>query len=358
MEPRHTQEDTNEDVPTTIAHPDIVKRSLYRKYRWILFSLGTIAILGCIAFVLLAMNKRQTADSVKTINKASETTSHTNAQSSSVPTNHWNGSVNKVNIPLGDGRVSTTSAVGNVYSCTSHFTGGGVRHAGNWINDTNGTWNAETKVAVGGDVHWSTARYSETTDGKSRIINMNDLPMTYATGVFPISRNDPAYQYDTNPNHIIEQGLSYDLPLNPSAAASPGCLPLGPIGVLSDGVVLFNALDAGGRDAVAHETQDGCDGHPNGQQMYHYHDVPSCILSAATGASTLVGYALDGYGIYVERDSSGNLPINADLDACHGRTSEVMWNGQLTNIYHYDATLEYPYTLGCFHGSSTVSSGK
>jgi len=32
-------------------------------------------------------------------------------------------------------------------------------------------------------------------------------------------------------------------------------------------------------------------------------------------------------------------------------TSKVMWNGKETRIYHYDATLEYPYTVGCYHGT-------
>lgn len=36
--------------------------------------------------------------------------------------------------------------------------------------------------------------------------------------------------------------------------------------------------------------------------MYHHHGVPNCILKTATGPSTLVGYAIDGYGIYVDRD--------------------------------------------------------
>jgi hypothetical protein len=199
---------------------------------------------------------------------------------------------------------------------------------------------------------WPTASYTATTSGSNRILTTNDLPETYPTGIFPIGRNDPAYQFDTNPNHIGTQSLTYILPLGPTAAASPGCVSLGAIGVLSDGVLLFNALDDGGRDAVAHETQDLCDGHPDGQEQYHYHNVPSCIRDKATGASMLVGYALDGYGIYVERDASGNLPTNADLDACHGRTSQVDWNGTKTTIYHYDATLEYPYTVGCFHGTA------
>ncbi|MGH7238997.1 MAG: YHYH protein, partial [Candidatus Saccharimonadales bacterium] len=199
--------------------------------------------------------------------------------------------------------------------------------------------------------------YTVSESGTNRVLNTNDLPMNYPTGNFPISSSDPAYQYDTNPNHIAAQNLSYTIALNPVAAAAPSCTSLGPIGVFSDGVVLFNALDASGRDAGAHETQDSCDGHPDGQAMYHYHDVSSCILNNAKGSSTLVGYALDGYGIYVERDSKGNLPTNADLDACHGRTSEVMWNGKMTDIYHYDATLEYPYTIGCFHGTPVAGRG-
>ena len=125
-----------------------------------------------------------------------------------------------------------------------------------------------------------------------------------------------------------------------------------------DDVMLFNGLDAAGRDAVAHEMQDGCDGHPQQSDVYHYHDVSTCLMTPASKApnsSTLVGYALDGYGIYVERDAKGNLPTDADLDACHGRTSTVTWGGRQTVMYHYDATLEYPYTVGCFHGTPVQS---
>jgi hypothetical protein len=70
-----------------------------------------------------------------------------------------------------------------------------------------------------------------------------------------------------------------------------------------------------------------------------------------SGISTLVGYALDGCGIYLERDSHGNLPTDADLDVCHGRTSAVPWDGKTVVMCHHDVTLEYPYTLGCYHGT-------
>lgn len=269
--------------------------------------------------------------------------------------NVWKGKVNAASIPLGDGKVSTTPKRSYVDSCTTNFRGGGAEHAGDWINKSAGTWNSKDKAVVDGSVHWPSASYSVKVSGSHRIIATNDLPQTYPTGIFPIQYGDDAYQYDRNPNRIGTHDLTYTLPLNPKAAAAPNCTSLGAIGVLSDGVLLFNGLDAAGRDAVAHETQDQCNGHPDGQEEYHYHNVPSCIRDAAKGSATLVGYALDGYGVYVERDADGNLPTNADLDACHGRTSRVEWNGKMTTIYHYDATLEYPYTVGCFHGTPVAT---
>ena len=84
---------------------------------------------------------------------------------------------------------------------------------------------------------------------------------------------------------------------------------------------------------------------------YHYHNVPSCLRDAAEGPSTVVGWAKDGFPIVVERDSSGALPTNADLDECHGRTSDVMVDGELVSTYHYSATLEVPYFIGCYKGT-------
>ena len=66
----------------------------------------------------------------------------------------------------------------------------------------------------------------------------------------------------------------------------------------------------------------------------------------------------DGYGIYVERDARGNLLTNADLDAGHDRTSTVAWNGKKQKVFHYAATLEYPYTIGCFHGTAIKNPGR
>ncbi|HZQ83153.1 MAG TPA: YHYH protein [Gaiellaceae bacterium] len=264
------------------------------------------------------------------------------------------GAVDPSAIPLGgEPYVGTSPRVGYIDSCQTSFTGGGAYVAGPWIDTANRTWDEATKIAVSGAVSWSgKASYSVKTSGSSRVIAFNDLPTNHTTGTFPIASTDPAYGYDRNPNHIAAQSSTWKLPLDPKAGAKPTCLGMGAIGVLSDGVYLYNGLDAGGRDAAAYEVLDACGGHPDQSSRYHHHDIPPCLLNRAPdGAATLVGYALDGYGIYVVKDAKGNLPANTALDACHGTTSTVPWNGKLTSIYHYVATLEYPYTLGCYHGT-------
>jgi hypothetical protein len=60
---------------------------------------------------------------------------------------------------------------------------------------------------------------------------------------------------------------------------------------------------------------------------------------------------LDGFGIYGPYDKDGNMITNDQLDECHGLTSEVMWEGQMTNIYHYVCNTEYPYCIGAFRGT-------
>jgi hypothetical protein len=267
------------------------------------------------------------------------------------------GPVNPKAVPLGDGYVSSTPEVGYVDSCVTHFGGiGGAQVDGPWIDTATKTWNYTTKLTVNGRIHWPTGSFSATITGGERVLKFNDLPIDHTTGVFPISSSDPAYAYDRNGNHIAAQSFDWKLPLHPRAAAAPACTPGGPIGVLDDGVVLYNALDGQGRDAGAHEVLDICAGHPDPSDTYHHHDIPGCILDKVrNGTTKLVGYALDGYGIYVVKNRAGQLPTNTDVDRCHGTTSRVMWNGHPTRIYHYVATLEYPYTVGCFHGTATSS---
>ena len=256
-------------------------------------------------------------------------------------------------LPIGTNQVSLDRAtVGGLFACDAgNPNGGGAHVSGPWIDEAAGTWDLTKKVSVQGEVSWPMASYSERIDGESRIIDSNGLPVEGVTGVFPISPDDPAFAFDRNPNSIAVSDSEIVLPLYPAAMAEPSCLGKGAVGILKNGVVLFAPIDEQNRDAVAYETQDQCDGHPQQTSLYHYHDVPSCILNAATGSSTVVGFAFDGFPIVVERDANGDLVTNADLDECHGRVSEIDLDGQKISTYHYSATREFPYIIGCFRGA-------
>ncbi len=262
--------------------------------------------------------------------------------------------VDPTHLPVGE--TVTTPTVGGLWSCQTSSGGGGAESAGPWFNG-DGTYDSTTKLTVDGSVEWPDAKLTIKKQGSSRVITTNDLPTDHTTGVFPISSSDDAYQYDKNPNSIKDQSITVTLPLNPKKASSPTCV-AGEVGVLKSGVVLFDAVDAGGRDAVAYEVQDDCQGHPQVSGEYHYHSVSKCVLAdldKGKGQSKLIGYAFDGFGIYGSRGANGTELTNADLDACHGTTSTVVFNGKKQKIYHYVATQEYPYTVGCFTGTSAVN---
>jgi hypothetical protein len=254
-------------------------------------------------------------------------------------------------LPLGDGKVTSTGAAkGEVFSCSANFTGGGASVDGDWIQGSQ--WDPTKKLHVEGEVAWPNASVSIATSGDTRVITSNDLP-DHTTGVFPIQTTDPAYAIDHNPNSIKTQAESFTIPLAPAIASSPSCTSLGPVGIMTNGVLLFNALDAGGRDAVAHEVQDKCDGHPQIQGAYHYHGYSPCSKSAS--AETVIGYAIDGFGITGPKRTDGSFFSTNDLDECHGATSQITWDGAVVSMYHYVMTADYPYSIGCFKGTPTQS---
>ena len=272
--------------------------------------------------------------------------------------NSWSGPpADLTKLPIGTTHVSITApGVGTLYVCDAGLANGkGAFAVGPWIDEAAGTWDETAKVAVQGSVSWPTAAYSERVKDGVRTISSSGLPVGSVTGTFPIAASDPAYSFDRNPNSIKESAITVSLPVSPAAAATPGCLSKGTIGLLKNGVALFAPVDEKNRDAVAYETQDNCDGHPQESGTYHYHDVPSCITNAAPGSSTVVGYAFDGFPIVLERDATGTLPTNADLDECHGRTSPIDVDGATVTMYHYSVTSEFPYVVGCLRGAPAVN---
>lgn len=255
-------------------------------------------------------------------------------------------------LPLGDERYSSTPQAGMIYLCSSAMLSGGATASYPWFN-SDGTYNATAKPHVSGSVTWQ-SQFSSALSGSNRVITANDLP-SHATGTFPISASDPVYQYDKNPNAIAAQSISLTLPADPAESTQPSCVGMGAIGVMLTGAVLFNGFDAAGHDANANEMQDACAGHPQQSGMYHYHRISPCASDTSSGHSALMGYALDGFGIYGPNGSDGKPLTDADLDECHGHTHTITWDGEQVSMYHYHATAEFPYTIGCYRGTPVAA---
>jgi YHYH protein len=258
-------------------------------------------------------------------------------------------------LPVGDGRYTTDAPKhGYVYVCRAPAGGGGAMTRGPWFVNDNTEYDLNKKVAVEGNVEWD-ASYSMLIDGDTRVIATNDLPLDHTTGVFPVQPSDPAYQYDRNPNSIAAQSLTYRLDASPTVERSPSCVG-GEAGVMNTGVALFDAFDAGGRDAGAWEVQDGCDGHPQMSHEYHYHTLSSCIRD--TSVRTVIGFALDGFPITGPMVAANNILTTADLDECHGITSEIELDGKTVAMYHYVMTQDFPYSVSCFRGTAVQPPGR
>jgi hypothetical protein len=255
-------------------------------------------------------------------------------------------------LPLGDTRTTTTSpAQGFLYQCRRMQGGPAAGGTGPWINPSAGTYSLAAKPTVDGSNPWPNATFRAKV--KKAVLKLvgNGLPTNHGTGNFPIRPTDDAYQYDRNPSSVTAQSLFYKLTARPKRLATPQCIG-GMVGVARNGVPIFNALDATNRDAVAYEVQDGCSGHPQMQGQYHYHGLPACIsYGSESKHSTLIGWAFDGFPIYGPIGNKGRYMRISDLDECHGHTHKIKYQGETQKLFHYHATHEFPYTVGCYRGT-------
>lgn len=261
------------------------------------------------------------------------------------------GDVDLTRLPVGDDLNSAAPEAGHLYLCEGFGAqgGAGAETQGPWFNG-DGTFDLTAKTFVLGEVAWDEATFTTEVEGEDRTLAGNNLPVDHTTGTFPIAEDDPARQYDQNPAAIEANEYALTVPADPTEAAEPQCV-AGEVGFLLSGVILNSPVDALARDAVAWESQDHCVGHPN-TFGYHYHSVSPCVPDGGTGHSELVGYAFDGFGIFGHRGEGGEVLTNEDLDECHGHTHDITWDGETVEMYHYHATWEYPYAVGCFRGTN------
>jgi hypothetical protein len=222
----------------------------------------------------------------------------------------------------------------------------GAFRDGEWIHG--GTWDPEEKPEVEGQITWPGSAISVAVEGGTRVVRANNLPR-HPTGEYPVRPGTRAYDYDRNPNSIGEQTILLRLPVAPDAQPQSTCVPMGMIGFMLTGAALFSAVDAGGRDAPAHEIQDHCHGHPEMSRQYHYHNWSDCLAGSDPDAP--VGWMLDGFPILGPVDAKGHDFTNDELDECHGHIGDVVIDGRRVRQYHYRFTRTFPYSIGCFRGA-------
>lgn len=252
-------------------------------------------------------------------------------------------------LTIGTSLSTSAPAVGSVFACQllrGDAAAGGNRQP--WIHGA--AWNPAEKLKVSGANAWP-GTISITTRGAQRVLAGNGLPVTSKTGTFPIAMRDPARRYDGNPNAISANAFTVTVPAQPQVAAAPSCMRGGPIGYTTNGVAIFNALDAANRDAAVYEVLDQCWGHPERDGRYHFHTISSCTdAGSATQNSPVWGFMRDGFPITGPWENGVQLTTK-DLDICHGKTSEITLDGRKVTTYHYVATEEYPYTASCYRGT-------
>lgn len=133
------------------------------------------------------------------------------------------------------------------------------------------------------------------------------------------------------PEWIDRQVFTHVIPVNPVYQTRPIRLRRGAIGVAFNGVnfdppVPIHAII--GAHTIA--PFDHAGGHINPHEGYHYHAATGRTkeIAQSDGHAPMIGYALDGFGIFAHLDPEGNAPI--PLDECGGHFDEKRG-------YHYHA---------------------
>ena len=136
-------------------------------------------------------------------------------------------------------------------------------------------------------------------DSSRRIIEINNLPKDDHTGDWPMSDYKIFNYIDRNPGIPSSKNIKFVFSSKPNILDVPKCLSPGPVGLTMNGVLIYNASDARGNDAVAHEIVEVFGGHP-AREEYHYHFIPGLFdkNSLEDVHSGKVGYIIDGFPIY------------------------------------------------------------
>lgn len=155
------------------------------------------------------------------------------------------------------------------------------------------------------------------------------------------------YCVECLPEYYKEKISTYYIPVKPMYLENSSSLGRDGIGIAFNGVN-FEAPAPTHAILAAHTLAplDDHGGHVNPHAGYHYHAVTGSTkeIKQKDIHAPMLGYAMDGFGIYAHKNKNGN-GYN-DLDDCNGHYDE-------TRGYHYHAgDAGSNQILGCLHGAS------
>lgn len=217
----------------------------------------------------------------------------------------------------------------------------------------------------------------------------NFVATNYAVPSNPLDVSASGASVIASASVLHDQNYDYKLPRVPEYTSKVTTTNQGPIGFLLDGGALYNPYEANHStvatsdnfvttdNGVTASFIDDCDGHPGPGGQYHYHGLPSCLVTYATGGTPTVqsvtstagtttlpvvetnaasrkplilGFAFDGFGIYDNIAMNGKVIPVSSLDACNGIFSPVP--GYLHGIYHYvlENVKGVRSSISCYHG--------
>lgn len=156
------------------------------------------------------------------------------------------------------------------------------------------------------------------------------------------------------PSYITDVSQAWLIPVTPVLQSSPVFFATGPGGgnVPSTRGVALNGIEFSAPAPVNNilgaytlAPFDDAGGHINVHQGYHYHAATglSFSIEQSDGHAPLIGYAMDGHGIYSRTDEDGNEPT--DLDACRGHYDDLRGYH-----YHVDAAGNNNF-INCLQGA-------
>lgn len=267
------------------------------------------------------------------------------------------GSITKVNRTLSNGTIAACYKITSIKAPADHVMGpwcptsitddaskGGVWFEKGILYDVDGEF-IKNLASFYNDAKWNL--YSS--DGSIRVTNTKEACQAAARPDVDPQYNN--YCVECQPSYFSNIRMTYYIPVKPIKLVSttnigggrPGA---GIVGVAFNGV---NFDPPAPTQAIlgAHTVapMDDAGGHVNGVTGYHYHAATgkSTKVEQLDGHAAMIGYAMDGFGLYELLDRSNSEP--SDLDACRG---------------HYDTTRGYHYHvakpgtnsfIGCFHGA-------